>query len=343
MTTRQKFLLPFLCLLLLISVPAAAAFGSVKISLLEVGRIICSPLNLNTEAVNLVHSDIIWLLRLPRIILAACIGGGLSVCGVVMQALVRNPLADPYILGISSGASLGATLAILLGAGSVFGAYSTGMAAAAGAFAAALGVLLLANTGGRAGSVKLLLAGMAMSALCSAFVSFVVYCAHDKDGIQTVTYWLMGSLANARWQSLAVICPLFMAGSIFFTLQSRILNLMLVGDETAITLGTDLQRYRKLYLIIVAVIVGFAVYAAGIIGFVGLVIPHIFRTLIGTEHKMLIVAVALGGAVFLVWADVLCRIILPGAELPIGVLVSLIGAPCFIYLMLRRNYEFGGN
>lgn len=142
---------------------------------------------------------------------------------------------------------------------------------------------------------------------------------------------------------LAVIFPLFAAGSAFFVGQSRILNLMLLGDETAITLGTDLHGYRQLYLIVVAVIVGFAVYASGMIGFVGLVIPHVFRMLLGTDHRLLVGASALGGAIFLIWADVLCRVIIPGSELPIGILISLIGAPCFVYLMLRQNYGFGGN
>lgn len=342
MKIRRNIVMPFLYFLLLFSVIAAVTFGSTEISLKEVCEIIGAVLFDDTVGINPIHGDIIWLLRLPRIILAVCVGCGLAVCGVVMQAIVRNPLADPYVLGISSGASLGATLAIFLGTGT-FGAHYIGAAAAAGAFAAAMGVLLLAHAGGRSSSVKLLLAGMALNALCSAAASFVVYFAHDKEGIQTITYWLMGSLAHAQWPMLAVIFPLFAAGSAFFAGQSRILNLMLLGDETAITLGTDLHGYRQLYLIVVAVIVGFAVYASGMIGFVGLVIPHVFRMLLGTDHRLLVGASALGGAIFLIWADVLCRVIIPGSELPIGILISLIGAPCFVYLMLRQNYGFGGN
>ena len=287
--------------------------------------------------------DIVWLLRLPRLLLAAVIGAGLAVCGVIMQAIVKNPLADPYILGISSGASLGATAAVLLGVGIVFGENAVGVSSFIGAFAVSLGVLFIANLGGRANAVKLLLGGMALSAVCGAFSSFIVYFANNKEGIQTITYWMMGSLAGANWNTLPLIAGIVVIAILFFWTQSRILNLMLLGDESAITLGKDLHSYRQVYLLISALIVGFAVYAAGMIGFVGLVVPHVVRMLIGTDHKKLIPVTALVGAIFLVVADGLCRIIIPRTELPIGILISMIGAPCFIYLMVKRTYGFGGN
>ena len=287
--------------------------------------------------------DIVWLLRLPRLLLAAIIGAGLATCGVIMQAIVKNPLADPYILGISAGASLGATSAVLLGIGAALGENAVGVAAFLGAFAVSVGVLFIANLGGRANAMKLLLGGMALSAVCSAFSSFIVYFANDKEGIQTITYWMMGSLAGARWDHMALIGGIIALSVLFFWTQSRILNLMLLGDESAITLGTDLHSYRQAYLLVSALIVGFAVYAAGMIGFVGLVVPHVVRMLIGTDHKKLIPVTALVGAIFLVIADGLCRIIIPRTELPIGILISMIGAPCFIYLMVKRTYGFGGN
>lgn len=337
----KKLVLPILCILLLLSVPFAAAFGSVKITAAEISRIIAGAI-FKIPVDSDVKWDIIWLLRLPRIVLAACIGAGLSVCGAVMQAIVKNPLADPYILGVSSGASLGATLAIMLGIGTVFGDNFIGVTAAVGAFAASLGVMILANIKGRASSMQLLLSGMALSALCSSFTGFIVFLAHNKDGIQTITYWLMGSLGHASWDSLLVLFPVVCAGIIFFCTQSRILNLMLLGDETAITLGTDLHKYRHLYLMIASLIVGFAVYSSGMIGFIGLVIPHICRMLMGTDHRLLLPAAALAGAVFMIWADVLCRVIINGSELPIGILIALLGAPCFVYLMQKRTYGFGG-
>ena len=270
----------------------------------------------------------VWYLRLPRLILAAGIGVSLSTCGVVMQAIVKNPLADPYILGISSGASLGATLAIMVGVGAVFGGNSIGIMAFLGAFGVSLLVVGLANVGSRANSVKLLLAGMAVSSVCSAFSNFIVYIAHDREGMQTVTYWMMGSLAGATWERDAAVLLVAVLGAGFFWTQYRNLNLMLLGDENAITLGTDLHRWRQLYLLVSAAMVGFAVYSAGMIGFVGLV--------------KLIPLCALAGAVFLVWADVACRVLIKGTELPIGILTSMIGAPCFIYLMARKKYGFGG-
>ena len=287
--------------------------------------------------------DIIWLLRLPRLVLAALVGMGLSVCGVIMQAVVKNPLADPYILGISSGASLGATAAILLGIGVAWGENFVGIAAFIGAFAMSLGVLFISNLGGRSNSVKLLLGGMALSAVCGAFSSFIVYFANNKEGMQTIAYWMMGSFAGAKWETLAVIGPIVFLAVLFFWSQSRMLNLMLLGDESALTLGTDLHVYRQIYLLVSSLIVGFVVYSAGMVGFVGLVVPHVIRMLVGTDHKKLIPVSALTGAVFLVIADGLCRVIIPRTELPIGILISLIGAPCFVYLMIKKTYGFGGN
>lgn len=339
--SKNIFLLPALSVFLIVSIFVAATFGNIDIKLHEVWHIIYTTLAGNN--VSDINHDVIWLLRLPRIVLAVLVGASLAVCGVIMQAIVKNPLADPYILGISSGASLGATLAILLGIGSFFGENFVGITAALGAFAVSIGVLILSNSGSRANSIKLLLAGMALSAVCSAFSSFIVYFSNDKEGMQSITYWLMGSLAAAKWDNLAVIFPITVLGVVFFMSQSRILNLMLLGDEAAITLGTDLHRYRHVYLLISAVIIGFVVYSSGVIGFVGLVVPHVVRILVGTDHKILVPIAAVSGSIFLVWADVLCRTLIPRTELPIGILISLIGAPCFVYLMVKRTYGFGGN
>ena len=286
--------------------------------------------------------DVVWFIRLPRLVLAAAIGMSLSICGVVMQAIVKNPLAEPYVLGISSGASLGATLSIMLGVGITFGSNYVGIMACLGAFLNSIGVVALANIGGRATSVKLLLAGMALSSLCGAFSSFIVYFSNDQDGMKTVSYWMMGSLGGASWENNAVVVPISILGVLFFWTQYRTLNLMLLGDESAITLGTDLHPWRQLYLLVSSLMVGFAVYCAGVIGFVGLVIPHVVRMLFGTDHKKLVPLCALVGAIFLIWADVLCRIIITGMELPIGILTSMIGAPVFIWLMVRKKYGFGG-
>ena len=218
-----------------------------------------------------------------------------------------------------------------------------GLAAFAGAFAISLLVLFISNLGGRSNSVKLLLAGMALSAVCSAFSSFIVYFANNKEGMQSIAYWMMGSFAGAKWENLMIIGPIVILAVLFLWTQSRMLNLMLLGDESALTLGTDLHIYRQIYLLVSSLIVGFVVYSAGMIGFVGLVVPHVIRMLVGTDHKRLIPVAALTGAIFLVVADGLCRVIIPRTELPIGILISIIGAPCFVYLMIKRTYGFGGN
>lgn len=339
----------FICIILFAVLIAmlfwALSIGSVKLPLEDIAGVIIrqleSDLPLDVTGRGPVH-DIIWLLRLPRLVLAALVGCGLATCGVIMQAIVKNPLADPYILGISSGASLGATAAILLGVGVSLGENFVGIAAFTGAFAISLAVLFLSNMGSRSNSIKLLLSGMALSSVCGAFSSFIVYFANNREGMQTIAYWLMGSMAGAKWEAIAVIGPIVIAGVLFFWTQSRILNLMLLGDEAAITLGRDLHIYRQGYLLVSSLIVGFAVYSAGMIGFVGLIVPHVVRMLTGTDHNRLIPISALTGAIFLVLADGLCRIIIPRTELPIGILISLIGAPCFVYLMIKKTYGFGG-
>lgn len=330
---------------LVFSVMAAITFGNADISLKDVYSVIGCELfkmkRFSAFAEGPVH-DVVWLIRFPRVVLALAVGMGLSVCGVVMQAIVKNPLADPYILGVSSGASLGATFAIMLGVGSFLGDNFVGIMAFAGAMGTSFAVMAIANMGGRANAGKLILSGTAVSAVCSAFSSFIIYIVNDNNATAEVMRWTMGSLAGASWNRVAVILPIIAVCSVIFWTQYRNLNLMLLGDEVSITLGTNLHKSRTVYLILSSVIVGFAVYAAGMIGFVGLVIPHVIRILFGTDHKRLIPLSALLGSIFLIWADVACRIILRNSEMPIGILVSIIGAPCFIYLLVKRSYGFGG-
>lgn len=342
------FAIVLLLILLPLSLMAAVTFGTTNMPIGQVYDAIINEcmvfLHLG-DAVSMADTStfaVVWLIRLPRLILAALVGAGLSVCGVVMQAIVKNPLADPYILGVSSGASLGATASIMLGIGGFLGSSSMGLMGFAGALAASMTVMALSNIGGRSSSVKLLLAGTAVSAVCSAFANFIIFISNKKEAVSVVVQWSMGSLAGAEWQSNGIIALVIITGILFFWSQYRTLNLMLLGDDSAITLGTDLHRWRLVYLMAGALIVGFAVYKAGMIGFVGLVIPHIVRMLFGTDHKKMIPISALLGAIFLIWADVLCRIVIPGTEMPIGILTSIVGAPVFIYLMARKKYGFGG-
>lgn len=335
----------FLGFFLILSILIAVSIGSTSIPISSVYKVILFNIfkieSFAQDAQGPIN-DVVWLLRFPRIILAIAVGGGLSVCGIVMQAIVRNPLADPYILGVSSGASLGATSAILLGVGVAFGPSYVGILAFVGAFTAALFVMFIANIGSRANSVKLLLSGLAINAACSSFSSFIIFFANNKEGIQSITFWLMGSLAGAKWSLIPPVYLVTIGGSIFFFTQYRNLNLMLLGDDTSITLGTDLHTARHVYMLVVSLIIGFVVFTSGMIGFIGLIIPHFVRMIFGTDHKKIIPVSFLAGAIFMVWADLLSRTIIPHTELPIGILISMIGAPCFIYLLISKSYGFGG-
>lgn len=325
----------------------AVTLGSVDLSIGDVYRVILYKVFGAGEAERYGQgslSDIVWFVRLPRLTLAIGVGMALAIAGVIMQAIVRNPLADPYVLGVSSGASLGATLAISLGIGASFGNGFIGLMAFACAFLVSLAVVAIASVGGRATSVKLILSGIALAAICGAISNFLLYVVNTSSGaIEAVVRWTMGSLAAAKWETNTLMLLVAFTATLFFWTQHRTLNLMLLGDETAITLGKDLHRWRITYLLVTSLLVGFAVYTTGIVGFVGLVIPHIVRILFGTDHKKMIPISALTGALFLLWADVLCRVLIPGKELPIGILTALVGAPVFIYLMARKKYGFGGS
>lgn len=335
---------------LLVSVVLSIGFGSVDIPPGEVASVLWSRvldlLHLKEAPEQSFQSStaiIILKIRLPRVLMAAVIGAGLAVSGTVMQAVVRNPLADPYILGISSGSSVGAAAAILLGAFSVFGNYGISVGAFLGALAASVFVFAVAFSGKGSGStVKLLLAGMAVSAIGSSFTSFMVYTANDAEGIRDVSFWTMGSLASASWDMLPVpvVAAVLICG--FFLTQFRILDVMLLGTESAATLGVNILRFRRLYMVLTACLTGIMVATVGTVGFVGLIIPHVARMFTGSDHRRLTPAAALGGAIFLIWCDVFARIFLNNVELPIGVVTGILGGPFFVYLMLTKSYGFGG-
>lgn len=289
--------------------------------------------------------DVIWQIRFPRVLLAMVTGAGLALCGTIMQASVQNPLADPFILGISSGASLGATFSIMLGfgVGGILGELSVATWAFIGALCAAVLVLSLASIGGKTSSVKLILAGTVINALCSAFSNFIIYFAKNAEGIRSISFWTMGSLASAEWGTLPFVTAVVLAAGLFFLFQFRVLNTMLMGEETAVTLGINLNYYRRLYMIISSIITGMLVSTCGIIGFVGLIVPHIVRSVVGSNHKRLVPVALLFGSLFMIWADVFARTIILNGELPLGIVTSLLGAPVFMYMLIKKSYGFGGN
>jgi len=298
----------------------------------------------NSDILSGMFVDVIWQIRFPRVLLAMITGAGLALCGTVMQASVQNPLADPYILGISSGASLGATFSIMLGFGTIgimgkFGIASWAFMGAMGATALVLG---LSSIGGKTSSVKLILAGTVINALCSAASNFIIYFAKSAEGIRSVSFWTMGSLVSAQWDKLPLITVVVAVALLFFLSQSRVMNAMLMGEETAVTLGVNLNFYRRLYMVVSAVVTGVLVSSCGIIGFVGLIVPHIVRSVVGSDHKRLVPASILFGALFMIWTDVFARMVIPNGELPIGIVTSFLGAPVFMYMLVKKSYGFGG-
>jgi iron complex transport system permease protein len=275
--------------------------------------------------------------NMPRIATGICVGAGLAVTGGVMQAVFRNPLATPYILGLSSGASLGAAVAILL---------SVTLLQPLLAFIFCFGTMLLVYTISRSGgsvvrTETLVLAGVAVSSLISAMVSFLTYIA-PSEKMGSIVFWSLGSLSGTGWEDIALMAPVIAAGVVLMVTQSRNLNAMMLGDAHAMDLGVDVRRTRLLLLAISSLVVAACVCFVGTIGFVGLVIPHIIRLLLGPDNRIILPLSAAGGAAFVIMCDYIAHFVAPYyGVLPIGVVTSLIGAPFFIYLLCARKREVG--
>jgi iron complex transport system permease protein len=280
---------------------------------------------------------IIWDLRMPRVVLALLVGGGLSVIGVAMQTLVRNPLAEPYVLGISGGATAGASL-FYLGFLPPLLSKAVSMPAAAflGGLATITVVYLVARTDGRVSVARLLLAGVAMSALTSSITSFVTFSSPEPDALRAVLFWLLGSFSGARWSLIPAAAAVAGLGVFSLTLLARPLDAMLMGEEPAYHLGVPVEALKRGLLVLAALVTGILVSTSGAIGFVGLIVPHAVRMVVGVTHRVLVPLSFGVGAVFMVWADLAARTVLPGQELPVGILTALCGVPFFLYL-LRRN------
>ena len=287
------------------------------------------------------NTNIVWLIRTPRVLGALLVGAGLALAGCVMQATVQNPLADPYIIGVSNGAALGAVIAILFHISFIAAGLGLIVLAFAGALSAALLALTLATIGSKMSTVKLVLAGVVISALCTAVMNFIITVANDTEGIQSVVFWMMGSLSPLTWASLPMLAIVLLAAIVFFLVSSRILNTLLLGDEAATTLGVNIVGWRRAFLIVASLLTAALVATCGIIGFVGLIIPHAVRALVGADHRRLIPICSLVGALFLAACDLFSRLIMPSTELPIGVVTALVGAPFFMYILVRKGYGFG--
>lgn len=317
---------------LIASVGLAVTVGPAEIRFGDVWASIASHLGMGSTPLSALRDGIVWELRLPRILTAGAVGAGLALSGAVMQALTRNSLADPYLLGLSSGASLGAVAVLLLGIGVLLP-----VAAFVGAFAALVATLAIARAAGRITPTSTVLAGVAVSALAGALTSLVIFWTATGDSYREILSWLLGSVAGARWPAVVISLVALAVVGIPVLARSRVLDAFAFGDTAAAALGVDVQRTRWVLLVATALLTGAMVSVSGSIGFVGLVVPHAVRLLVGPRHRTLLPVSALVGAVFLIWADTLARSVFDPRELPVGIVTAIIGAPVFALLLMRRR------
>lgn len=347
---RRKSSYTILCfvliILLIISIIVATFCGSVMIEPRMTCQILINHLTGHqffTPTGNLGINNIIWTIRFPRVLTAFFVGAGLTVSGILMQTLTKNSLADPYILGISSGASTGAVLVIMLNWFSFLGAFSTVFGALLGALLAIVIAIKVASSGYTITSSQLVLAGIAVSTLFTAITNFLIYCTPtDDDKVRTALYWMMGSLSNATWGTTGALGAVALLCICLTFLFTNMLDVLMLGDNTAITLGVSLTQAKLIIIAICSVLTGTIVAESGVIGFVGLIIPHITRGIVGPKHRRLLPAAALLGGIFVVLCDLLARTIFSPQELPLGVFTAMFGAPFFLLIIHERQERLGG-
>ncbi|WP_052947344.1 FecCD family ABC transporter permease [Aneurinibacillus tyrosinisolvens] len=339
--TLILWLLPLLFLLFCV-IAFSVSLGSADVSFYTVWKIILShvPFLPHGEETWAKSAEvIIWEIRMPRVFLAVLVGAALASSGVAYQGVLRNPLADPYILGVSSGASLGAASVILFGQGiSFLGQWTLPLVAFLCGLLTLFVVYRLASSGGRVQIETLILSGVVVQAFLGAGLSLVLSVSNEK--MAQIIYWLMGSLTLSDWASGTVILPYVLGGIVLIYAFSKELNILALGEQKAQHLGVNVSRVRLVVLIAASLIAGSAVAVSGVIGFVGMVVPHIMRSLVGTDHRVLIPVSAVSGAILLIFADTVARMLMQPQELPIGVVTAFLGAPFFGYLLRKRRSNY---
>ncbi len=325
----------------LASIMLATAVGSVSVPIVTVVRLLTQgifQLPVSDDERGL--ATIIYLIRFPRVIAAAVVGGSLALAGTMMQGLFRNPLADAGLIGVSSGGALAGAIAISTGLGAT-SSFFLPFLTFGGAVASAFVVYFVASLGGgRASLMGLILCGVALNSLFGSLTTLILSLSKDYEISRQIFFWLMGGLDGRGWTHVQMILPFVFSGTVAALFLSRDLNLLLLGDETASSLGVHVEQSRRFLLFFASLLAGSAVAIAGTIGFVGLVVPHIMRSIVGTDHSLLVPASALGGAVFLVWCDLLCRVLIPFQEIQLGIVTALLGAPFFLHLLIKRDLGY---
>ena len=330
-----------LTILLVIIIVVCTTLGEAKIPFTDVWKIIIGKITMNDRLLETYSKGVIaivWEIRLPRILTGVLVGAGLAISGGVFQGLLMNPLADPYTIGVSTGAALGATIAIFLSSILQIAQVAILPAAFIGALATLFLVLKIAGKSNTLSSSSLVLTGIIVSSICSAAISFIKNAAGEEVSI--IVFWLMGSLASRTWYHVLVLAPVIMIGAFVVTRYGNELDILCTGEDNARIYGVDVKKVRKVLLITASLMTAACVAVSGIIGFVGLVVPHLIREGVTAKHKTLLALSGLVGGLMLVSADNIARGIL-GIHIPVGVLTTLIGGPFFIYLFMKRNMSGG--
>ncbi|GAB4015451.1 FecCD family ABC transporter permease [Spirosoma koreense] len=337
----NPWLMPVLVIVLLLTIVLSVGIGAMRISPYEIGLILSKAFG-HTVDVDSTKEAILLTIRLPRVCLAVLIGAGLAISGAAIQGLFRNPLADPGLIGISSGASLAAVLMIVLEVKffqtltGLVGMYALSIVAFAGACTTAFVVYRMSRLGGKALMTTMLLTGIAINALSGALTGIMTYLATDEQ-LRNITFWSLGSLGGASWTSVVGILPFTGCALVGIPRLAKSLNLLALGESQASMLGVNLKSVRRHIIIFSTMAVGTSVAVAGIIGFVGLVVPHLVRMGVGSDHRRVLIGSALGGSIVLTLADSLARTLVAPAELPIGILTALIGTPVFLWILFREK------
>ena len=328
--------LAVLTILFIVAIVISTCIGPVFITPFKVVSVI---LNINLEQTPAPIRNIILNIRMPRVLLSALVGASLAVAGAILQGIFRNPLADPYIIGVSSGASLGAVLAMIVGIGfSLFGVAAISIVAFISAMLTLILVYNLARVGGRVPVTTLLLAGVIVGIFLHAVTTVIIYFGGEK--LHGAFLWLLGSFSTATWPQVQALLPVIVVAAIVAELYTRDLNIMSLGEETALTLGVDVEHVKKVLVAVAALLTAVSVSVSGVIGFVGLVVPHMMRLIIGPDHRILLPASLLAGATFLAACDTIARTVIAPIELPVGVITALCGGPFFIYLLRKKKGEY---
>ncbi|WP_251554288.1 FecCD family ABC transporter permease [Neobacillus muris] len=324
----------------LFSIILAIGIGPVSVAPATVAKIILSKLPFLSEHIahhwTPLEENIVWGLRLPRVLLGMIVGASLAVTGVAMQALVRNHLADPFILGVSSGASATATLGMIFGVFSFLGTYALSLSAFLGAAATIIIVYWISRVKGRINITQLLLSGVALAMVMDAVTNMITLSAPNALGLHNAAFWMSGSLAGAKWGYLTLPLAAIVLCMIVLMVHYRALNALVLGEETAETLGFHVRRMQKILVLVSSLLAGVTIAVSGSIGFIGLMVPHITRLLIGSDHKRVLPISAFLGGILVVWTDVAARLLIAPEELPLGILTALFGGPFFIWL-LKKN------